>query len=398
MASELHKPLKGREPKGRSIFRDIISLKSISACLLGFSLLGLSLHSMLSSGNMGRVSTAPNIDTSSIVLGDVLETSQPKNLNQKQSLGSQSGLTGANISKNEMPDGSIVSVYSPGQRDGDPVLMSTSRYGQALQAAYYPNEDLIEDSPFGLLPKIASDGLRPIEQYARPWSGARGTRIAIVVGGLGLSQTGTQKAISELPSEITLGFAATGHSLQRWMQEARREGHEILLQVPFEPFGYPSNNPGEDTLLLQDTNDVNLERLHRSMAKITNYTGIMNYLGARYMANNDAMKSILSEIGGRGLLFLDDGSSAQTTTISASKITSTPTVMSDLILDDQVNELAILRKLDDLERIARRNGTAVGVASAFDESVAAIARWVDEASSRGIEIVGVSALALEDVQ
>ncbi len=63
-----------------------------------------------------------------------------------------------------------------------------------------------------------------MDQYARPWSGARGTRIAIVVGGLGLSQTGTQRAIEALPEEITLGFAASGNSLQRWMQEARRGG------------------------------------------------------------------------------------------------------------------------------------------------------------------------------
>ena len=76
-----------------------------------------------------------------------------------------------------------------------------------------PNDDLIEDTPEGHLPIVGPDGLRPMEQYARPWSGARGTRIAIVVGGLGLSQTGTQKAIRTLPGEITLAFAATGNSL-----------------------------------------------------------------------------------------------------------------------------------------------------------------------------------------
>jgi len=54
-----------------------------------------------------------------------------------------------------------------------------------------------------------------------------------------------------------------------------------------------------------------------------------------------------------------------------------------------------LRKLDELERVARRNGQAIGVASAFDESIAAISRWSREAAGRGIEIVGVSALVSE---
>ena len=37
--------------------------------------------------------------------------------------------------------------------------------------------------------------------------------VAIVLGGLGLSQTGTQRAIRELPGEVTLAFAASGNSL-----------------------------------------------------------------------------------------------------------------------------------------------------------------------------------------
>ena len=180
------------------------------------------------------------------------------------------------------------------------------------------------------------------------------------------------------------------------MQEGRREGHEILLQIPFEPFGYPGTDPGPDTLLVSDPAKINLERLHRSMAKITNYTGVMNYLGARFMADDKALEPVLRDVGQRGLLFLDDGSSAQSRTGIIAKAVSAPIGFADLQLDDQVNDAAILRKLDDLERIARRNGSAIGVASAFDESVAAISKWSVEAATRGIEIVGVSALVSQD--
>ena len=70
----------------------------------------------------------------------------------------------------------------------------------------------------------------------------------IVIGGLGLSQTGTQQAIAKLPPEVTLAFAPQGNSIGRWMQEARRKGHEIVMQVPLEPFDYPNVNPGRNTL------------------------------------------------------------------------------------------------------------------------------------------------------
>jgi len=393
LSSDLRKPLMGRKRKQSVGFVRRFSVLTLLAVLAGGGVAGLSLYTALSPGNLAKSSTAPDV-----ALGPAgAQQDQAASTNADSAVDLQSGRSGANVQRNTMSDGNVVSVFSPKDRtDNAPVLMTGQTVGQDPRVAMRPNDELLEESPFGRLPIVSADGLKPMDQYARPWSGARGTRIAIVVGGLGLSQTGTQKAIKELPPEVTLGFAATGNSLQRWMQEGRREGHEVLLQIPFEPFGYPSTDPGPDTLLVSDPAKINLERLHRSMAKITNYTGVMNYLGARFMADDKALEPVLRDVGQRGLLFLDDGSSAQSRTGIIAKAVSTPIGFADLQLDDQVNDAAILRKLDDLERIARRNGSAIGVASAFDESVAAISKWSVEAAARGIEIVGVSALVSQD--
>lgn len=301
---------------------------------------------------------------------------------------------GANVERTVTDDGSVVTKFSPRPREDDgPILIDTPRIGQDPRMAALPNDLLLEDSPYGSLPVIGPDGLRPVDQYARPWSGARGTRIAVVVGGLGLSQTGTQRAIQELPAEITLAFAATGNSLQRWMQEARRKGHEILLQVPFEPFDYPANDPGRGTLLTTRPVADNLASLHEAMARITNYTGIMNYMGGRFLSDATALEPVMRDIGKRGLLFFDDGSSARSLTGQMAKSLDMPQAFADVQLDGQLDRQAILQRLDELERVALRQGSAIGTASAFDETVDAIRQWSEEASRRGIEIVGVSALA-----
>ena len=302
--------------------------------------------------------------------------------------------SGANTARVVTDDGSVVTMFSPGNRDGNgPVLINANQVGQDPRMAATPNDSLLEDSPFGKLPITGPSGLRPMDQYARPWSGARGTRVAIVVSGLGLSQTGTQRAIEKLPEEITLAFAASGNSLQRWMQDARRGGHEILIQVPLEPFDYPGNNPGSDTLLTSLSAARNIDNLHKAMGKITNYTGVMNYLGGRFLSNASAMEPVLRDVGKRGLLFLDDGSSAQSKSGTLAKTLEVPHAFADVQLDGELQQDAIMKKLDELERIARRNGSAIGVASAFDESVDAISKWSEEAAMRGIEIVAVSALA-----
>ena len=50
------------------------------------------------------------------------------------------------------------------------------------------------------------------------------------------------------------------------------------------------------------------------MGEITNYTGIMNFLGGRFLSDADALEPVMRDIGRRGLLFLDDGTSAQSLT------------------------------------------------------------------------------------
>ncbi|WP_018235913.1 divergent polysaccharide deacetylase family protein [Ensifer sp. BR816] len=367
--------------------------------IFALSVAGLSGWAALTPDRLLRApDPSASAETNQAAVGDAAPSAKPKE--RAGSLRASGARSGAHVEEVLTDDGATVTKYSPRARDGDgPALISAGPMrGQDPRMAAFPNEDLIEDTAQGRLPIVGPDGLRPMDQYARPWSGARGTRIGLIVGGLGLSQTGTQRAIRDLPPEVTLGFAAAGNSLQRWMQDARRDGHEILLQIPMEPFDYPDNDPGPRALLVSRDATKNLAELHRSMGQITNYTGVMNYLGGRFLSDPDALEPVMRDLGKRGLLFLDDGTSAQSLSGTLSGAFGVPHGFADLILDSELSRAAILRKLDELERVARRNGTAIGVASAFDESVATIATWMEEAGGRGIEFVGVSALVNDPQQ
>ncbi|MBX5025943.1 divergent polysaccharide deacetylase family protein [Rhizobium lentis] len=390
MGTDLHAPL-GRNRKTGSRRPGVLCLGRIAASLCLFAIGGFSLYTAFRGDGLERAKP-PAAEQAASGPSDKPPTSAADQA--ADGLPRSDPHSGANVERMVTGDGSVVIKYSPRPRDGSgPVLVDAMQIGQDPRMAAQPNESLLEETAFGRLPIVGPDGRRPMDQYARPSSQARGIRIAIVVSGLGLSQTGTQRAIAELPEEITLAFAASGNSLQRWMQEARRGGHEILLQVPLEPFDYPANDPGPETLLTSKPIARNIENLHKAMGEITNYTGIMNYLGGRFLSDPAAMEPVMRDIGKRGLLFLDDGTSAQSKTAVVAKGTELPYALADLQLDGQLDVNAVLKKLDELERIARKNGQAIGVASAFDESVDAIAKWSEEASMRGIEIVGVAALS-----
>jgi len=308
----------------------------------------------------------------------VAEAPPPKSTSQPAAALAHDALPGNVVTPEGGPK--IIVVGDPTKRTQDP------------RTAHIPEQDMLEQSPQGLLPIIAPDGRRPLDVYARPWSGARGARVAIVIGGLGLSQTGSQQAIRTLPGEITLAFSPEGNSLVRWMQSARQDGHEVLIQIPLEPFDYPRINPGRSTLTVDAAPATTLENLHRAMGRITNYTGVMNYMGARFTAEPAAMTPVMQDIAKRGLLYLDDGTSArsQADTIAAQQ--GAPFAAADVLIDATQDRGAILKKLDELERIARAKGSAIATGSAFDVTVDAVTSWANEAKARGIEIVPVSAL------
>lgn len=254
---------------------------------------------------------------------------------------------------------------------------------------------LVETSRHGAIPRIATDGTKASDFYAKPIKAiaAGAPKIAIVVVGLGVGGTNTADAIAKLPGAVTFAFAPYGTDLERSVERARASGHEILLQVPMEPQDYPDNDPGPQTLLTSLPAEQNIDRLHWFMSRFGGYVGLTNYMGARFTATEPALGPILRETGRRGLLYFDDGSSARSLAMQTSGAGNVPFARADLQLDAAPSAQAIDAALRKLEAIARERGSAVGVVSALPVSVERVAQWVKAAGSRGIVLVPISMLA-----
>ena len=124
----------------------------------------------------------------------------------------------------------------------------------------------------------------------------------------------------------------------------------------------------------------------------------MNYMGARFSADPQAMAPLMAELGKRGLLYLDDGSSARSVAPELALKNGVPFAAGDTAIDAVRERGEILKKLDQLEQTARAKGFAIGTGSAFDVTVDAVSSWVNEAKKRGIEIVPISAVAADPEQ
>jgi len=288
-----------------------------------------------------------------------------------------------------------VTVTRAGEDAPEAIVITIPDEARTIKLATAPDNRLVERSRYGLLPKVGPEGATPAKIYARPLgtepSAKPAGRIALLVGGLGISQSGTADAIAKLPPPVSLAFAPYGTELERTVQRARGEGHEVFLQLPMEPFDYPDNDPGPHTLLTGPKAPDNIDKLHWALGRFTGYVGIVNFLGGRFTSDEGALSPVLRELAGRGLMVIDDGSSPRSLLAASADRARVPALKIDRVIDGVTRADAIDKELAALENLAREQGIVIASASALPVSIERINRWAQSLEAKKLVIVPVSA-------
>jgi uncharacterized protein len=275
---------------------------------------------------------------------------------------------------------------SPVEADAPPVVANV-------------NPKLLEKSRYGMVP-IAADGLKPVSAYAAGTDADRARAmktpsIAIVIGGLGVGAAKTTDAIMKLPAAVTLGFTPYGSDPGKLVERARTQRHEVLLQLPMEPFDYPDNDPGPQTLLATASTEQNLDRMLWHMSRFQGYVGVANFMGARFVATDTAIQPVVRDAGKRGLGYFDDGSTSRSVAAVAAQTQAIPFARADLSIDVVPTSSDIDKALARLESTAKERGYAVGVASALPISIERISAWAKTLESRGVMLVPLTTAMLK---
>ncbi len=260
------------------------------------------------------------------------------------------------------------------------------RQAPAAPLAAAPIAGLSQPGPNGPLPVIASDGRTAFSAYSRPFSPDGRPRVALIVGGLGLNTPATRAAIEALPPEVTLSFSAYAEGLQGWIDLARADGHEVLLELPMEPEDYPQNDTGPYTLLAGSDIDELDRRMNWLLGRATGYYGVSNYLGTAFFASDASMTPFMQRLRSRGLAFIDDGQ-------ARSRQGAYARASANRIIDEAQDAASILAALNGLEASARANGQALGTGYGFAVTVATAVRWTQGLNERGIQLAPASSLA-----
>ena len=256
-----------------------------------------------------------------------------------------------------------------------------------------PVDGIWEWGTNGRLPKIAADGRTPLSVYRRPFSNPAGRpTISVVMGGLGLNRRVTESAIEELPPEVTLSFVPYSRDLQTWVNKARAAGHEVMIELPMEPYDYPNNDTGPYTLLTTANAKENRRRTEWILSQATGYFGVANYHGAKFATDTRAISPVFDLLKSRGLSFIHDGSAPRSMFETIAKKSGVSFADAARVIDSEPSASAIDEQLLHLEAIALQTGRALGTGFAFPITVDQLRDWTATLSSKGYVLAPASSV------
>lgn len=314
---------------------------------------------------------------------------------------------------------SLVGGYWLAQRlegsDGERLARETleeMKRGSATDPASAPKYARIEDLPD--LPKYTEvepgqprptleEKPRPKVQLAAAASSAETWRknampfrdlnsrplVAVVIDDVGLDRPRSKRAW-ELPGPLTMSFLPYAKDLREQAKAARAKGHELMLHLPMEPNG--RNDPGPNALLVSLSDSELRQRTMAALDSFDGFAGVNNHMGSRFTAFKPGMETVLRQLKGRGLMFLDSRTSAQSVGDQLAQEMGVPSIVRHVFLDDEETLDAVRKKLAEAEAIARRQGFVVVIGHPHEVTLQALAEWLPGVQGKGLTLAPATAV------
>lgn len=245
-------------------------------------------------------------------------------------------------------------------------------------ASLPPAHELQGDQPLWLRNALA---------FAEPPRGA--PIIAIVIDDMGVDRKRSQHMWEDVPGPLTLSFMTYANDLPSQTKAASARGHELMLHMSMEP-----SNPDVDAgpnVLMTSMGDGELKNLVQwGMDRFEGFIGVNNHMGSRFTEDSHAMRVVLEQVKGRGLLFLDSRTSPKSVGSRVARELGMAALDRNVFLDNENDVAKVLMQLNELERLARKRGVAIAIGHPRDATIEVLKTWIPEAQDRGLVIVPLS--------
>lgn len=228
------------------------------------------------------------------------------------------------------------------------------------------------------------------DETMQPTLADQPARVSVIITNLGISAKTTTHAIEDLPSTFTLAFSPYADQLQHWLDKSLADGHENMMSLPMEPEDYPRDDPGPKALLTRASVAENASNLAWTLRHAGKISGVVNYMGSRFLKDEEKLAPVLHSLKKADLLFVESSPPENTLPPVLMQDIKAKGLKADVVLDSDATETEVRQALAKLENRALQNGYAVAIVSAFPATVNTLPQWADGLPERNIKLVPLS--------
>lgn len=263
----------------------------------------------------------------------------------------------------------------------------------AAVATEAPKPDFAPPLEFSVLAPLMSAERTEIpawKRHAIPVSVPQGKpRVVIIIDNMGMDRVHTREAM-DLPGPLTFAFLPYAGNLKAQTEMAKAKGHELMVHVPMEPMK-DGLNAGPHVLKTGTSPADFLRTLNNDLAAFDGYVGINNHMGSRMTQDRAGMQLLMADLKKRGLLFVDSKTISTSVAEEESQKAGIPHAGRDVFLDHEETYEAVEGALEELEKVALRDGLAIAIGHPKAETLKALREWLPTLEAKGIVLVPVSA-------
>ena len=195
--------------------------------------------------------------------------------------------------------------------------------------------------------------------------------IVLVIDDFGYRNDSVSDGFLDLNIPITCAIIPGHLQSRKFAQKAFAAGKEVIIHMPMES---SLNTPGEDEYKIKSgmTSEEVEWRIREVLKEMPEAIGMNNHQGSKATTNGKVMSVLGSVLKANNKFFIDSRTTSKTVAEEIMRSIGVPTIRRHVFLDKDDSKDKISERIDEVARLAQKQGIAVAIGHAKANTLKAI--------------------------
>ncbi len=199
-------------------------------------------------------------------------------------------------------------------------------------------------------------------------------QVAIILDDVGLGHMSSFKKALKIPYPLTFAIIPFRRYSRECAAMARGGGFDMMVHMPMEPIGYPTEDPGPGAIFERDSRELIEKKIQAAIDNIQYAVGMNNHMGSKATSIPFTMRVVMRKLKKTGLFFIDSRTTAETVALIEARKAGVPSLPRNIFLDNSRKPVDIRRQLEKMVKEAVKKGYVVAIGHNYPETIDVLAR------------------------